>query len=78
MFTLAIFCGELIRESVCAWMNLLNCLLIEEHMLKSNRGSTKTLTDSTQKGGFIKLCVKMKKRCYTDLLHFSTHIQQTF
>jgi hypothetical protein len=28
---------------------------------------------TTQKGGFSKLCVKIKKRCYTDLFHFSTH-----
>ena len=52
MLTRAIFIrpdGELIRESVCACVNLLNCLLIEEHVLKSNRGSTKTLTDSTRK-----------------------------
>ena len=27
---------------------------------------------TTQKGGFSKLCVKIKKRCYTNLLHFST------
>jgi hypothetical protein len=26
----------------------------------------------TQKGGFSKLCVKIKKTCYTNLLHFST------
>ena len=29
-------------------------------------------TKTTQKGGFSKLCVKIKKRCYTNLLHFST------
>jgi hypothetical protein len=29
-------------------------------------------TKTTQKEGFSKLCVKIKKRCYTDLLHFST------
>jgi hypothetical protein len=27
-------------------------------------------TKTTQKGGFSKLCVKIKERCYTDLLHF--------
>jgi hypothetical protein len=27
---------------------------------------------TTQKGGFSKLCVKIQKRCYIDLLHFST------
>ena len=32
-------------------------------------------TKTTQKGGFSKLCVKIKKRCYTDLLHFSTCIR---
>ena len=58
MLTQAIFIrpdGELIRESVCAYANLLNCLLIEEHVLKSNRGSTKTLTDTTRK--------RRKKEC---------------
>ena len=52
MLTCAIFIrpdSELIRESVCTCENLFNCLLIEEHELKSNRGSTKTLMDSTQK-----------------------------
>jgi hypothetical protein len=47
MLTHAIFIrpdGELIRESAWACANLLNCLLIEEHVLKSNRGSKKTLT----------------------------------
>jgi hypothetical protein len=29
-------------------------------------------TKTTQKGVFSKLCVKIKERCYTDLLHFST------
>jgi hypothetical protein len=52
MLTRAIFKrpdGELIRESICACANLLNCLLIEEHMLKLNRGSTNTLKDSIRK-----------------------------
>ena len=52
MLTRAIFIrpdGELILESVCACANFLNCLLIEEHVLNSNRGSTKMLTDSTRK-----------------------------
>ena len=44
-----------------------NCLQKEKHMAQ-----TKILMDSTQKRGFSKLCVKIKKRCYTDLLHFST------
>jgi hypothetical protein len=29
-------------------------------------------TKTTQEGGFSKVCVKIKKICYTDLLHFST------
>ena len=76
MFTSAIFIrpdSELIRESVCACAKL----FVDEESTwnKSNRGRTKTdgfYTKTTQKGGFSKLCVKIKKRCYTDLLHFST------
>ena len=77
MFTCAIFIrpdSELIRESICACVKL----FVEEESTwhKSDRGRTKTLTDfytkTTQKGGFSKLCVKIKKRCYTELLHFST------
>ena len=77
MFTRAIFIrpySELIRESVCACAKL----FVDEESTwhKSNRGTTNTLTDSIrkrqQKGGFSKLCVKIKKRCNTDLLHFST------
>ena len=33
-------------------------------------------TKTTQKGGFRKLCVKIKKRGYTDLLNFSTRKQK--
>ena len=68
--------SELIRESVYACAKL---FVDEENVLKSNRGRIKTLTDSTRKrhkkGGFSKLCVKIKERCYTDLLHFSTRIR---
>ena len=42
---------------------------------KSNRGRTNTLTDSIRKRHKKEdsaSCVKIKKRCYTDLLHFST------
>jgi hypothetical protein len=43
---------------------------------KLNRGIEQNIdgfyTKTTQKRGFSKLCVKVKKRCYTDLLHFST------
>jgi hypothetical protein len=38
---------------------------------KSNRGIEQNIdgfyTETTQKGGFSKLCVKIKKICYTDL-----------
>ena len=68
--------NELIQENVCACAKL---FVDEENVLKSNRGRIKTLTDSTRKrhkkGGFSKLCVKIKERCYTDLLHFSTRIR---
>jgi hypothetical protein len=41
---------------------------------KSNRGIEQNIdgfyAKTTQKGGFSKLCVKIKNRCYTDLLHF--------
>jgi hypothetical protein len=77
MFTCAIFIqpdSELIRESVCACAKL----FVDEESTwhKSNRGIEQNIdglyTKTTQKGGFSKLCVKIKKRCYTDLLHFST------
>ena len=76
MLTRAIFIrpdSEFIRESVCACAKL---FVDEENVLNMNRGRTKTLTDSIRKrqrkGAFSKLCVKIKKRCYTDLLHLST------
>jgi hypothetical protein len=50
-----------------AFAHVQNCLQKEKHMAQ-----TKILMDSTQKRGFSKLCVKIEKRCYTDLLHFST------
>ena len=77
MFTRAIFIrpdSELIRESVCTCVKL----FVDEESTwhKSNRGIEQNIdgfcTKTTQKGGFSKLCVKIKKRCYTDLLHFST------
>ena len=49
MLTRAIFKrpdSELIRESVCACAKL---FVDDENVLKSNRGRTKTLTDSTRK-----------------------------
>jgi hypothetical protein len=78
MFTRAIFIqpdSELIRESVCACAKL---FVDEEtrHMAQIESWKNKHIdglyTKTTQKGGFSKLCVKIKKRCYTDLLHFST------
>ena len=76
MFTRAISIrpdSELIQESVCACSKL---FVDENTWHKSNRGRTNTLTDSIRKrqrkGGFSKLCVKIKKRCYTDLPHLST------
>ena len=63
MFTLAIFIrpdSELIRESVGT-----------NRIVELN----KTLTDSIRKRHKKEdsaSCVKIKKRCYSDLLHFST------
>jgi hypothetical protein len=37
-----------------------------------NKNIDEFYTKTTQKEGFSKLCVKIKKRGYTDLLHFST------
>jgi hypothetical protein len=43
---------------------------------KLNRGIEENIdgfyAKTTQKGGFSKLCIEIKKRSYTDLLHFST------
>jgi hypothetical protein len=41
-------------------------------IVELNKKIDEFYTKTTQKGGFSKLCVKIKKRCYTDLLHFST------
>jgi hypothetical protein len=74
MFTHAIFIrpdSELIRESVCACAKL----FVDEEtnrIVELNKNTDGFYTKMTQKGGFSKLCVKIKKRCYTDLLHFST------
>jgi len=65
--------SEFIRESVCACTKL---IVDEEAHDTLNRivELNKTLTDSIQKRhkNRIQLCVKIKKRCYTDLLHFLT------
>jgi hypothetical protein len=67
--------SELIRESVCAYAKLfvdeenVGCAKIESWKNKNIDGF---YTKTTQKGGFSQLCVKIKKRCYTYLLHFST------
>jgi hypothetical protein len=78
MFTRPIFIrpdSELIRESVCACAKL----FVDEgnvHMAQVESWKNKNIdgfyAKTTQKGGFSKLCGKIKKRCYTDLLHFST------
>ena len=77
MLTRAIFIRPdsiFIRENVCAYAKL----FVDEKSTwhKLNRGIEQNIdgfyTKTTQKGGFSKLCVKIKKRCYTDLLHFST------
>jgi hypothetical protein len=50
---------------------------VQNFLLKKKaHGTNKNIdgfyTKTTQKGGFSKFCVKIKKRCDTDLLHFST------
>jgi hypothetical protein len=78
MFTRAIFVrpeSELIRESVCVCAKL---FVDEEnvHMDQIEWWNNKNIdgfyTKTTQKGGFSKLCVKIKNKWYIDLLHFST------
>ena len=67
--------SELIWESICPCAKL---FVDDEHVHMAQIESRKKknidgfYTKTTQKGGFSKLCVKIKKRCYTDLLHFST------
>jgi hypothetical protein len=78
MFTRAIFIrpdSELIRESVCACAKLFvdqGNVPMAQVELGKNKNIDGFYTKMTQKGGFSKLCVKIKKRCYTNLLHFST------
>jgi hypothetical protein len=76
MFNRTIFIrpdSELIRESVCACAKL---FVDEEnvHMAQIELWKNKNIdgfyTKTTQKEGFSKLCVKIKKRCYTNQLHF--------
>jgi hypothetical protein len=47
-------------------------LFVEEKAHGTNKNIDGFYMKTIQKGGFSKLCVKIKKRCYTDLLHFST------
>jgi hypothetical protein len=47
-------------------------MFVEEKAHGTNQNIDGFYTKTTQKGGFSKLCVKIKKTCYTDLLHFST------
>jgi hypothetical protein len=78
MFTRAIFIrldSELIRESVCACAKLFVDEESTWHLWIgswTNKHIDGFYTKTTQKGWFSKLCVKIKKICYTDLLHFST------
>ena len=67
--------SELIRESAYACAKL---FVDEENVGFAKIESWKNenidgfYTKMTQKGGFSKLCAKIKKRYYTDILHFST------
>jgi hypothetical protein len=53
-------------------------LFFEEKANGTSKHIDEFYTKTTQKGGFSKLCVKMEKRCYTDLLHFSTRKHSIF
>ena len=53
-------------------------LFVEEKAHDRNKNIDGFYPKTTQKGGFSKLCVKMEKRCYTDLLHFSTRKHSIF
>ena len=55
-----------------AFVNVRNCLRKEKHMAQT-KNIDGFYTKTTQRGGYSKLCVK--KKCYTDLLHFSTLIR---
>jgi hypothetical protein len=46
-------------------------MFVEKKAHGTNQNIDGFYMKTTQKGGFSKLCVKIKKRCYTDLLHFS-------
>ena len=63
--------SELILQSVCACAKL----FVEVKANGTNKHIDGFYTKTTQKGGFSKLCGKINKRCYTDLLHFSTSKQ---
>jgi hypothetical protein len=79
MLTSAIFIrpdNELIQESVCECAKLLVDDEEKVHMAQIELWKNKNIDvfymKTTQKGRFSKLCVKIIKKCYTDLLHFST------
>ena len=78
MFTGAIFVrpeSELLRESVCVCAKLLvdeENVHMEQIEWWNNKNIDGFYTKTTQKGGFSKLCVKIKNKWYIDLLHFST------
>jgi hypothetical protein len=79
MLTSAIFIrpdNELIQESVCECAKLLVDDEEKVHMAQIESWKNKNIDvfymKTTQKGRFSKLCVKIIKKCYTNLLHFST------
>jgi hypothetical protein len=47
-------------------------LFVEEKAHDINKHIDGFYAKTTQKGGFSKLCVKINKRCYTGIPHFST------
>jgi hypothetical protein len=69
MFTRAIFIrpdNELIRESVCACAKLFvddETAHGTNRIVELNKNIDGFYTKTTQKGGFSKLCIKIKKRC---------------
>jgi hypothetical protein len=79
-----IYVSDLIQKCILIFMltmftHVRNCLLMKKahgtnRIVELNKYIDGFYTKTTQKGGFSKLCVKIKKRCDTDLLHFSTWV----
>ena len=60
-----------------AFAHVRNCLLMKKahgtnRILEVNKNIDGLCTKTAQKRGFSKLCVKIKKRFYSNLFHFST------